>query len=412
MLRSEHAIIAYDFATMTARPDRLLRSRDRAYQAALADCVTLYRQGTGSRRQDLHAAVAERLERLPGCPPRRIAAFCKLLDDASQFKNPGQAAASLRRRFFTAAAPLHPIVSTREGIFEHELGAARQEISKQLGMPWEEIEAELFSDVIELQRLESFRETLGAGDVLARYNVAQTQAALYRASQIRVTAFADFRTIIAHAKLARLMHHIDRIEGPRRGYRFRFDGPGSVLRTTTRYGVGFAKLLASLLHCRDWTLAADLVGPGGRRFTLAISDRDGLQPGAAAETGFDSDLEREVQAVWDARPVADWTLERETELIACGQTVMTPDFALRHRDGRVIHVEVVGFWTPEYLAEKTRRLAAFRRQTCHEWLLLFPKKQVKAAEDIARAVDLPYRLFTKRSDPADWINAINKSPAS
>jgi predicted nuclease of restriction endonuclease-like RecB superfamily len=326
-----------------------------------------------------------------------------LLDDASIYENPGAAAVSLRRRFYQAAASMHPVVTTREGIFEQDLASARQRVSEQLGMTWDTLESELFADVIELQKLKSFPEDQNAIGILSRYNVAQTQAALYRAVRIRVDAFSDFKTIISRAKLARLMHHIDRIERPRRGYRFLFDGPASVLRQTTRYGIGFAKLLTSLLHCSDWQLNADLVGPGGNRFTLSVSSRDGLKANDSAPDTLDSDLEREVLSAWRARPVAEWSLEHETELLVSGQVVMTPDFVLRHRDGRVIHVEVVGFWTPQYLAEKAKRLALFRRQTEHPWLLLFPRKQAKAAREISGVVDLPYLLFDKHSDPAHWI---------
>ena len=43
-----------------------------------------------------------------------------------------------------------------------------------------------------------------------------------------------------------------------------------------------------------------------------------------------------------------------------GNELFLPDFTLRHDDGREALVELVGFWTPEYLAEKTRKIAAAR----------------------------------------------------
>jgi predicted nuclease of restriction endonuclease-like RecB superfamily len=39
-------------------------------------------------------------------------------------------------------------------------------------------------------------------------------------------------------------------------------------------------------------------------------------------------------------------------------SVFLPDFTLRHADGREALVEVVGFWTPEYLEEKLRKVTA------------------------------------------------------
>ncbi|QDT07756.1 hypothetical protein K227x_61840 [Rubripirellula lacrimiformis] len=404
MLRSEHSIVTYDFATMTVQPDRLRRRRDDAYVDTVNDCITAYREGIGRRRQDLHSDVGRRLQQIQGCPPRRIASFCKLLDDCSQYRSNPQAAVALRRRLFQAAAPLHPIVSHREGIFEHDLLAARQKVCAELGIDWNQIESNLFADVIELQTLESIDHSVNAASLLSQYNITQTQAALYRASSVRVEAFADFKSIIRHAKLARLMHRIDRIESPRRGYRFVFDGPGSALRSTSRYGIGFAKLMATLLRCSDWKLGAAIIGPQGRKFRLTVTPADRLGCPPNPEHEFDSQLESDVEAVWKKRPVAGWTLEHESELLHRGQTVLTPDFVLRHDDGRLIYLEVVGFWTPEYLAEKVNRLRIFiGDESDHRWLLLFPKSKVKSAETMSEQLQVPFAIFDKRSDPADWV---------
>jgi predicted nuclease of restriction endonuclease-like RecB superfamily len=35
---------------------------------------------------------------------------------------------------------------------------------------------------------------------------------------------------------------------------------------------------------------------------------------------------------------------------------MIPDFALEHPDGRRAILEIVGFWTPEYLDEKLKKI--------------------------------------------------------
>jgi len=41
-----------------------------------------------------------------------------------------------------------------------------------------------------------------------------------------------------------------------------------------------------------------------------------------------------------------------------GAEVMIPDFALEHPDGRRAILEIVGFWTPEYLSEKLDKIRA------------------------------------------------------
>ena len=41
-----------------------------------------------------------------------------------------------------------------------------------------------------------------------------------------------------------------------------------------------------------------------------------------------------------------------------GDELFLPDFTMRHADGREALVEVVGFWTPEYLEAKVRKIRA------------------------------------------------------
>jgi hypothetical protein len=74
---------------------------------------------------------------------------------------------------------------------------------------------------------------------------------------------------------------------------------------------------------------------------------------------FDSKLEeRFVRQFRKAAP--DWDVIREPEPVRAGHGLIFPDFLLRHRQApsRKFLVEIVGFWTREYLEKK---LAALRR---------------------------------------------------
>lgn len=409
MIRSEHSIVHYDFRQLVVTPDRLLRSRDADYLDAAKQLLNLYSNGAGEPRQELHYKVETILSRIPGCPPRRIAALCKLLDDHGEYTQFQKEAVKLRKRLFQLAAPMHPIVTQREGIFEHELHTARQKIAAEIGMSWPEIEANLFADVIELQRLESFHADLSPADLLSIYNVAQTQSVLYRATRVRLDATEDFKTILRHAKLAGLMHRIqERRIGNTHGYRFVFDGPQASLRETTRYGVRFAALLPKLLACGGWKLTAEILGPRKQKFRLDISPADGLRSVHAAPSDFDSALEEDIDHRWHAAPVAGWAWHRESQLLAIGQTVMTPDFTLvNEQSGEMIYVEVVGFWTPEYLEEKCSRLRIFMEtHPDAKWLLIIPEKLAQREKDRFAMLSIPIVHFTKRMKPQAWIDAV------
>ena len=121
-------------------------------------------------------------------------------------------------------------------------------------------------DVMQFHRLKGFEGYASGDELLARYNVAQTQAVLYDAVSMTVWAKEDFKQILRYAKLARLMHTIQR--RPDGGYLISLDGPSSVLRETRRYGVAFAKFLPALLACSGWKLNAIIQH---RRFELEES---------------------------------------------------------------------------------------------------------------------------------------------
>jgi len=406
MLRSEHSVVRFDSHRQTVHPDRLIRGRDADYLAAASVMLRRYRDGIGKPRQTLHQEVENLLSRLSGCPPRRIAAFCKLLDDLGEFQSDKRAAVELRKRVFSLAAPLHPIVDRSEGMFEQTVAQARAVISKELGRSWEEIDSLLFSDVLELQTLRQFNSAIEPAELLSLYNVAQTQAAMYRATQVRIDAGSDFKTIVRQIKLAGLMHTISRPAHLRGGYRFDLNGPQSALRETTRYGVRFAKLLPKLLTGRQWQLTAEVLTANRRRFQLRLSSDDGLRSPLEPDSEFDSQLEREILDHWNADPVAGWTMTRESELLQEGQKVLTPDFVLRHQSsGQKIYLEVVGYWTPEYLAQKCNRLRQFLDYAQGSWLLMFDKAGAAAKRQALADLSLPTIIFDKRKPPSDWIAA-------
>jgi predicted nuclease of restriction endonuclease-like RecB superfamily len=223
-------------------------------------------------------------------------------------------------------------------------------------MPWPEIEAGLYADVMAFQRLEAFEGYPDGPSLLSRYNVAQLQACLYRAQSMTVETTADFKTILRYAKLARLLHEI-RLLGPSR-YRIIFSGPASILRETRSYGINFARFLPALLACRGWTLRAVIQTPWKTQARLELSEGDGFKSHLPPAEEFDSTVEEAFAAKFG--PQRDgWTLIREGEILHQGQSAFVPDFVFRHEGGAEVVMEIVGFWTPEYLASKRQTLRQF-----------------------------------------------------
>jgi predicted nuclease of restriction endonuclease-like RecB superfamily len=105
---------------------------------------------------------------------------------------------------------------------------------------------------------------------------------------------------------------------------------------------------------------------------------------------FDSQLEERFAR--DFRKVApDWDVLREPEPISVGTRLVFPDFALQHRteQSRRWLVELVGFWTPEYVR---RKLALYREARVANLILCIAEDRACAAEELpAGAVILRFR---------------------
>lgn len=359
MLSRDLQVSTYDFSRGLVVPDRLTQKSHAGYAGLAERMLAVYQQGIGRRRCDLHRDVQQVFADESDCPLRRIQAFCKLLDEQSEYsESERRGAAALRREVFRRAAAKHPLVTQADSLFEHEVEAVRREIADDLGRSWEELRDSLYADVIDFHRLQSFTGFESARDLLSRYNVAQVQVALFSAVSLTVEAAADFKRILRSARLSRLMHVLS---SPRPGvWRIELTGPASVLRETRRYGVLMARFLPALISCSDWSMVAVMENRGwSRSLRLELSSADGLKSHLPAESLFDSSLEADFAEKWGPDARNGWVLLREAEILHRGQKTFVPDFVLQHVSGRRVLMEVVGFWTPEYLAARLETLRIF-----------------------------------------------------
>jgi predicted nuclease of restriction endonuclease-like RecB superfamily len=398
MLTSEQSIVEYRAGR--AIPDRLLQNTHRQYADYAEQMISVYRNGIGRRRCELHRQIEAIFDAEPDCPVRRIQAFCKLLDDASVYQSdPAGHAAKLRLKVFSKAAPLHPLVREPDRLFEHQEDQVKAMLAEELEMPWEQIDQALYADVLAYQQLEAFDGYPDPGAFLSRYNVAQLQACLYRSQHMTVVATEDLKTIVRYAKLARLLHEIVRL-GPSH-YRIDFSGPASVLRETRRYGVNFAKFLPALLACRGWQVTATLMTPWKTQAQLVICDKDRFSSHLPAPQEFDSALEETFARKFG--PERDgWELIREGEILHDRQKTFVPDFTFRHEDGTEVFLEIVGFWTPEYLASRRQTLRQFRDRRI---LIAVPEASVRQGAVIAEHV-LIYKTALKIGPVMEALQAM------
>lgn len=238
--------------------------------------------------------------------------------------------------------------------------------------------------------------SFGGQELLRAYDLDLARGVLLDATRVEMTAEGAWTDVFRAVKLARLMYRITRDEedpaargrraprgtGTAPRYRVHLTGPaaGFVARPE-RYGHRFARVVPALVRAPGWRLEAEVLREGRRLDYRLDAASLPLEPEGSptARAAYDSAWERSL-----AREFADkigteragWTLHREATPVALagapeaggsgragrdaapGIELFLPDFTLRHADGREALVEIVGYWTPEYLEEKCRKVAA------------------------------------------------------
>jgi len=387
MLTSEQSIVEFDRGR--AIVDRLTQGRHRHYIQYADRMLSIYRSGIGQQRRWIHRQVESLFTDEPDCPVRRIEAFCRLLDDRSTFHTDAHGQAShMRMAVFTKAALCHPLVQIPDRLFEHSEAQTKARLASELGMSWDQVEQSLYTDVMAYQRLERFDGYVDAQALLSRYNVAQLQVCLYRAEHLVITATQDFKTILRYAKLARLLLEIDRLNTST--YRITLTGPASILDRTRRYGVSFAQFLPSLLSCRDWQMTAVVQTPWKGQARLTLTDKDGFRSHLAQPEQFDSGIEAALADKFGTERDG-WRMIREGVILHDRQKTFVPDFVFRHEDGTEVLLEIVGFWTPQYLALRRATLQTFRD---HNILIALPQASLRDGAVITDRV-LVYKTCVK-----------------
>jgi hypothetical protein len=175
-----------------------------------------------------------------------------------------------------------------------------------------------------------------------------------------------------------------------------------LFRHTLLYGRALAELLPHLAWCARFELRA-ACALRGRIADVSLASGDPIFP-AAPPTPFDSRLEQRFAR--DIERVApDWDIIREPEPVRAGTTLIFPDFLLRHRihQERRVLVEIVGFWTPEYLSEKLARL---RQAQLPAFVLCIDEDRACSQDDLPPG--LPVVRFRRRVDAAAVMREVER----
>jgi predicted nuclease of restriction endonuclease-like RecB superfamily len=280
----------------------------------------------------------------------------------------------LRERIFALASSTVPSPSHTYQHLQTLSAQLSQELEREVST--DEIRRGLYADLKENHILTAF-ESPTPEALLHRYNLSQVQGIFYKATQVVLQAYrndpGEYKLLFRYLKLFRLMAYI---EGDAdQGFTVTIDGPTSLFKSSTRYGLDMAKLIPAILHVTRWQLTATLVMRDRytqqlreRRFTLEADC--GLVSHYPPGKPYDSMIEESFANRWP-HSKTEWRLEREVDLVPIPGSVMIPDFRLVHTDGRSYLLEIVGYWRPEYLQKK---FAQVRKAECDSLILAISER--------------------------------------
>jgi predicted nuclease of restriction endonuclease-like RecB superfamily len=308
--------------------------------------IEAYKNHVGEKKSAVKEFVDVAEEK--GYDYRFVRGLSFLLDRRSRFRcNEKINAVNLRREIYDVTGkfglPTTPEQRTR----------IVKAVASELKVTAEAVEEFLYADLETELLLEKF-EPLSPVELLQDYNLSLTQTLLFDSTEARFTSSGNWQKIFHSIKRLGLIYEAYH-DG---GFWVKVDGPASLFKLTRRYGTAMAKLLPFIVSVPDWTVEAKILWKYTNEICnfkleswkhLAL-----LRKAKTSVLSFDSMVEEDFAARFQALATG-WLLRREPEPVLAGKQVIIPDFSLE-KEGIRIYVEIVGFWTVEYLLNKVEKL--------------------------------------------------------
>ena len=154
------------------------------------------------------------------------------------------------------------------------------------------------------------------------------------------------------------------------------EGPLSLFKMTDRYGTSMAKLLPSIVGTPTWKINGSIVkktDEGQKIYSFELSNDDTQEflrstidttyqnngnvgnDDYVYDSSIGTAFAKRFHQHFDPNDKFGWKISREPDPLIADGKAMIPDF-LFERFGRKVYLEIVGFWTKEYLERKTAKL--------------------------------------------------------
>jgi predicted nuclease of restriction endonuclease-like RecB superfamily len=307
--------------------------------------IEAYKHSVGKKKSTLKK-LADDLEDT-GYDYHLVRGLSLLLDRKSVFKCSSQTdPTELRRQIFQTTGKTGPATTPEQR------KAIIASVASQLKISTEHVEESMYADLDSALTLQDFRP-VSPRTLLEEYNLSLTQTLLFDSTELKFTVSANWQKIFFKAKRLGLIYEAYKDDG----FWVKIDGPASLFKLTRRYGTGIAKLLPAIIASPKWTIEAKILWKFTNEiytFKLESWKHAPLFGTRQTTESYDSAVEEDFAKRFHALN-SDWQLRREPEPVIAGQHVLIPDFSFE-RAGTKLYMEVVGFWTTEYLLRKIEKL--------------------------------------------------------
>ncbi len=315
----------------------------------------------------------------------------------------------LRRSLFEESSKRHFALTSlkREEIV--------RSVADKLGVDKENVGNEMWSDLDENLLLEYF-DRITPATLVAWYNLAIMQTLLFSCTSLQITlrGGSSWKRVLRDVKRVGLMYNIRNQRTSEDTISHgnvvvcSLDGPLSMFKMTEIYGTAIAKLLPSVVSAESWSLQAWIIrksiSAGRKMYEFHISNENAPpfmalpdqnrtpKITAKSSSSFDSGVEEKFAIIFQQAHTG-WTLIREPDpIILDNDKAFIPDFMFE-KYGRRIYLEIVGFWTMEYIERKIDKLT--RISSANNELYKDNKVDVFIAVNNDYYTTLKYKNFDK-----------------
>ncbi len=318
--------------------------------------LKLFQTGLGRRKGDLLAEVASYENK--GFDYRLVRGLSAVLERLSNFQVRAPVDPLAARRAIFQESARQGLVTTSE-----TRAQILSRVSQDLDVTAEELEQSFYADLDDELILESFSSTSDV-ELLKQYNLSLTQTLCFRSTYLEIKVSDHWKEILRAVKFRGLMYSAETTDGI---FRITVDGPLSLFKLTQRYGTNMAKLVPAIFQAKYWEINGSVVRKtqfGKRIFPLRLTSTQignkvsGVSVRKRQNTTFDSLVEKEFYNSFRSLK-SGWEITREPSPLIIGRHVFIPDFSFEKR-GTKVYMEIVGFWTKNYLERKVEKLQHLR----------------------------------------------------